>query len=184
MGAEPEHHSKKSGPFFLLTPARSSNCPMRRSPGKTTPRCSRALHLIPQGCFRRCGERLLSYTSLPALSATTSHPTLTTSHPQSHRVQRPGGLIKHKRHFWTVQPDQQLVVADTSSPHHWSKGLICSWLYSILLTITSMAEVGQKQRHSGLQLTVGTTLQEKYEPRDAALTEWQEAWAALPAVFL
>lgn len=95
-----------------------------------------------------------------------------------------GWWRKHRRQVWAVQPDQEPVVAGTSFPHHQSKGLLCSWLYSILSKIISMAEVGQKQRHSGLHLTVGTTLQETYEPRDAVLTEWQEAWAALPDVFL
>lgn len=173
---ELEHYTKNSDPFFLLTPS-GSLLPMRQSPGKNTQVLrSPAAHSAPQGCSSSCGGWLLSHTSLPAPSATTSH-------PKSHHVQRPGGLMNHRRHFWTVQPDQQLVVASTSSPHHRRKGLLCSWLYCILLIIISMAEVGQKQGTLRNTSNSGINTAERIWAKGCC-SECQDAWAALPAIFL
>lgn len=109
MGGELEHYTKNSDPFSLLAPEGNSCLPMRQSPGKTTPRWSAALHLILHP--RHAPGAVEGDFSLTLLHLLHLPPPLTlhsvTSHPKSHRVQRPGGLMKHRRHFWTVLTSRQ-----------------------------------------------------------------------------
>lgn len=138
---------------------------MRQSPGKT--------HLGAQEpCASSCTpgmlQKLWRATSLSHFfTCSICH----ISHPKSHHVQMPGGLMKHRRHFWTVQPDQQPVMASSSSPHQQRKWLLCFWLYCILLIIIFMAEAGQKQRTLRIASNSGNKPAEKIWAKGCC-TDW------------
>lgn len=124
MGGELEHYTKNSDPFSLLAPEGNSCLPMRQSPGKTTPRRSGALHLILHPRHAPgAGEGDFSHTSLPAASATTSHPTHCHLSPQITPCPKAWRADEAQKTFLGC-PDQQPVVAGTSSPHHRRKGLL------------------------------------------------------------
>lgn len=109
MGGELEHYTKNSDPFSLLAPEGNSCLPMRQSPGKTIPGWSGPLHFFLHS--RDAPGAMEGGSSLTLLYLLHLPPPLTphtiTSHPKSHCVQRPGGLMKHRKYFWTVLTSSQ-----------------------------------------------------------------------------
>lgn len=186
MRGEQEHYTKNSDLSFLHAPAGSSNLPMRQSPGKTTPRCLGAPHLIlhPRDApgAVQCNFSLTLLYLLHVLPPPTLD--IATSHPKSHHVRGSGGWWLTEVIFGLYNRTSSLWWPAPPLPITREKGCFVPGC----ITSSGQSFPWQKQAtsrgHSGLHLTVGTTLKKKVEPRVAVLIEWQEAWAALPAVFL
>lgn len=161
MGGEQEHYTKNSDLSFLLAPAGSSNLPMRQSPGKTTPGCSGAPHLIlhprdapgaVQGDFSLTLLYLLHLPPPPTLHTATSQ-------PKSHHVQGPGGWWSTEVIFGLYNLTSSLGWPAPPLPITRKKGCFVPGC----ITSSGQSFPWQKQArsrgHSGLHLTVGTTLQ-------------------------
>lgn len=106
MGGEQEHYTKNSDPSFLLLLQGLLIFPwgkvqVRQQLGA---RESHTSSCIPGMLRELCRATSLSHFFICSICRHLS-PQITPC---------PGGLMKHRRYFWTVQPDQQPMVAGTS----------------------------------------------------------------------